>query len=621
MCGIAGWAGQSAPAGWVDEMSACLAHRGPDDSGEQQWPDAGLAFRRLALVDLVGGAQPATDERGRYWSVFNGEIYNHAELRAQLHALGHRLQGAGDADLVPHLYEQWGPQMLRRLRGMFAIAVLDRHTGELFLARDPFGIKPLYWTASAGRLAFASEVGALRSVGLVPDDPDPQAVSDYLAFGYVPQPRTMWAGVNMVPAGHSLSWRDGLARLDRWTQVEFEPDGRRGLDASSDELLAAVEDSVAVHLGADVPVGAYLSSGVDSSLLVALAARRQPVDTFSIGFEGSDGASSELVAARQLASQLGTRHHEQVVTAEEYWQALPQIVAAQEEPLADPSAPALWFLARSASQHVKAVLSGEGADELFGGYPIYREPGALRPVAGLPSAGRTALRHLSRWLPADRPGRGFLERATTPLERRFLGNAPVFDDDSVRGLLADPAPHGGRRTAADVVAPSYRGTEHLDDVARMQAVGCQTWLPSSILAKADKMSMAHSLEVRVPYLDREVLAVAQRLPVHLRVHGQRTKVALRAAAAQVLPAEVAARPKLGFPVPFRAWMNGPASGEVRELFAQGDDSVLDRGALMRLLDAPPSPARERRAWSVMTYLMWRQQATQRSAPHPHLSSL
>ncbi len=609
MCGIAGWAGRGAPAGWLAEMSACLAHRGPDGSGAQQWPDAGLAFRRLALVDLIHGAQPASDERGRYWSVFNGEIYNHAELRAQLHALGHRLNGSGDADLVPHLYEQWGPQMLTRLRGMFAIAVLDRHTGELFLARDPFGIKPLYWTVSSGRLAFASEVGALRAVGLVPDDPDPQAVADYLAFGYVPQPRTMWAGVHMLPAGHSLTWRDGKAELGCWTQVAFEADDRRGLDGCASDVLAAVENSVAVHLNADVPVGAYLSSGVDSSLIAALAARRQPLDTFSIGFEGSEGATSELAAARQLAARLGTRHHEQVVTAEEYWRALPQILGAQEEPLADPSAPALWFLARSASQHVKAVLSGEGADELFGGYPIYREPHALRAVTVLPPAGRTALRRLSTWLPADRPGRNFLERATTPLERRFLGNVPVFTDEEVRALLADPA--GDLRTAEEVVAPFYRGTEHLDDVARMQTVSCQTWLPSSILAKADKMAMAHGLEVRVPYLDRDVLAIAQRLPERLRVRGPHTKTALRAAAARILPAEVAARPKLGFPVPFRAWLKGPAAESVRELFAQGDDATLNRVALMGVLDAPSGPAREKRAWSVLTYLLWRQQQASR----------
>lgn len=614
MCGIAGWAGRSAPQGWLADMSACLAHRGPDDSGEQQWPQGGLAFRRLALVDMVSGAQPATDGRERYWSAFNGEIYNHAELRAELHALGHRLHGSGDADLVPHLYEQWGAQMLGRLRGMFAIAVLDRETGELFLARDAFGIKPLYWTASAGRLTFASEVGALRSVGLVPDDPDPQAVADYLAFGYVPQPRTMWTGVHMLAPGHSLLWREGRATVERWTQVAFEADAGRGLEATAEELLAVVEGSVAAHLSADVPVGAYLSSGVDSSLLVALAARQQPVDTFSIGFEGSDGPNSELAAARQLAGQLGTRHHEQVISPQEYWQALPRIVASQEEPLADPSAPALWFLARSASEHVKAVLSGEGADELFGGYPIYREPDALRRVSGLPSPARAALRRASGFLPANRPGRGFLERATTPLERRFLGNAPVFDGESLRGLLADPA-RGGLTAAADVVAPFYRGTEHLDEVARMQTVSCQTWLPSSILAKADKMSMAHSLEVRVPYLDREVLALAQRLPVRLRVDGQETKVALRAAAAKVLPAEVAARPKLGFPVPFRAWLNGPAAAEVRELFSQGDDATLDRAALVRLLDSPPNPNRERRAWSVMTYLMWRQQPVRAAAPH------
>jgi len=587
-------------------MSTCLQHRGPDDSGFQEWPDAGLVFRRLALLDLPGGNQPAPDEQRRYWSVFNGEIYNHVELRAQLLALGHELRGTGDAELIPHLFEQWGPQMLERLRGMFAIAVYDRAKGELFLARDPFGIKPLYWAVSGGRLGFASEVRALRAVGLVPDEPDPVAVADYLAFGYVPDPATMWAGVSMLPAGHTLLFRGSQVTVRRWWQVSLAPDKHRALSEAGAEVLDVVDGSVAAHLSADVPVGAYLSSGVDSSLLVALAARRQALDTFSIGFEGSHGVHSELSAARSLAAQLATRHHEQVVSAADYWLELPRIIASQEEPLADPSAPALWFLARSAAKHVKAVLSGEGADELFAGYPIYREPNALSPVTRLPAGARMLLRRLSARLPAGRPGRGFLERATTPLEGRFLGNAPLFSDAVVAQLMGASRQAAGR-VAADVVAPLYQGTEGLDDVARMQVVSCQTWLPSSILMKADKMSMAHSLEVRVPYLDREVFAVARQLPERLRIRGTETKVTLRAAAAQVLPADVAARPKLGFPVPFRAWMTGAVAPQVRELFAQGDDAVLDRMALLQLFDQPGGPARERQMWSVMTYLLWRRE--------------
>ncbi len=617
MCGIAGWTAVrpgTRPFPGLAAMSDRLAHRGPDDQGQQDWPSAGLAFRRLALLDLPGGNQPARDEDGRHWSVFNGEIYNHAELRRELLRLGHRLHGTGDAELIPHLYEQWGEGFLPRLRGMFAIAVLDRDTGNVFLARDGFGIKPLYWTRTVDHLVFASEVGALRAAGLVPGEADPASLWQYLGFGYVPDPATMWAGVNMLPAGHCLRLRDGQVSVQRWWEPTFSPDDSVHADDIAGQLLAAVQGSVAAHLAADVPVGSYLSSGVDSGLLTALATRVQPdLHTFSIGFEGTAGGLDELASARELAGRLGTVHHEQVISAAEYWRSLPSVVSAQEEPLADPSAPALWFLGRQAAGHVKAVLSGEGADELFAGYPIYRQPAALRGLTRLPAPVRGVLGRLALYLPVDRRGRGFLLRGTTPLERRFLGNAQIFSEDAKHALLAGGADTAGLRPSSDLVGDTYARTWGLDDVSRMQAVSCQSWLPSSILMKADKMSMAQSLEVRVPYLDREVFDIAARLPLHLRLDGELTKVALRLAAGRVLPDSVALRPKLGFPVPFRSWLNGPVAGEVRDLFAGTDDPMLERGALLRLLDGAGA-MQEQQVWAVMTYLLWRREQKARATP-------
>lgn len=606
MCGIAGWVsvdGRQRPASWVEPMGQAMAHRGPDDSAARSFGSAGLAFRRLALLDLTGGMQPAAGEDGRFWSVFNGEIYNHAELRRELVAHGHRLSGTGDAGLVPHLYEQWGPGFLDRLRGMFALAVYDRSTGALFLARDPFGIKPLYWTEHDGAVLFASEVGALRAAGAVPDAASPAALSHFLTFGYVPDPHTMWPDVHMLAAGHSLTVRGGQLEQRRWWAPELAP--QRDQDRPSPgEVLAAVDGSVDAHLAADVPVGAYLSSGVDSSLLVALAARRQPLSTFSIGFEGTQDGPGELAAARELARSLGTDHHEQVLTAQEYWRLLPSIVAAQEEPLGDPSAPALWFLARQAAGSVKAVLSGEGADELFGGYPIYREPDSLRPVTCLPAPVRAALGRLATLLREGQRGKGYLMRATTPLERRFLGNVPVFSEEAKASLM-EPTGLVGLGPSSDLAAPFYRGTHGLDDTARMQTASLGTWLPASILMKADKMAMAHSLEVRVPYLDREVYALARRLPLRMRIDGAATKVGLRAAAQRVLPAEIAHRPKLGFPVPFRNWLEGDMGRQVRELFGSCDDPLLSRDGLLDLLRDERRPDRQRRVWTVMVYLLWR----------------
>lgn len=609
MCGIAGWAkakGEGLSEERLAAMSRCIVHRGPDDAGQHSGPKGGLAFRRLSLLDLQGGNQPCGDEQGRYWSVFNGEIYNHAELRHELRSHGHDIRGTGDAELIPHLYEQWGPDFLHRLRGMFALAVQDSRTGELFLARDRFGIKPLYWTTNAGPLVFASEVRALRAAGAVSDEPDPVAVWSYLSCGYVPDPATMWSGVQMLPAGHRLRFRDGVVRIEQWWSPRFSPAATADRAEVVDELLAVLVDSVEAHLVADVPVGCYLSSGVDSSLLAALARQQRDLQTFSIGFEGGAGALDELGAARTMAATLGTKHTEQVVTAAEYWDSLPRVVASQEEPLADPSSPALWFLARSASAEVKAVLSGEGADELFGGYPIYREPDALRAVGRLPAGARHWLGRLAGRLPEGRQGKGYLERATTPLERRFLGNVPIFSDDAKHALLRQPAEAEQLGRTSDLLQPLYAATASLDDLTRMQAASCQTWLPCSILMKADKMSMAHSLEVRVPYLDPKVFRAAASLPRRLRVEGQTTKVALRAVAERVLPVETARRPKLGFPVPFRSWLGGGVGNQVRELFAASEDPVLDRRALLQLLDDERRPDRQRRVWTVMIYLLWKQ---------------
>jgi asparagine synthase (glutamine-hydrolysing) len=611
VCGIAGWVStRDGGQGFthLGSMSDELAHRGPDDSGRQDWTNAGLAFRRLALLDLPAGNQPARTEDGRYWSVFNGEIYNHAELRQELVEQGHQLRGSGDAELIPHLYEQWGVNFLSRLRGMFAIAIFDQDTSELLLARDGFGIKPLYWMHTGDHLVFASEIGALRVAGLVPTEVDPDAVWQYLGFGYVPGPMTMWPGVKMLPAGHFLRVKKGAATVTSWWEPCFAPDDSLRDDDVTDRLLTTIRNSVAAHLSADVPVGSYLSSGIDSSLLTALATRIQPtVHTFSIGFEGTEDGLGELERARELAHQLGTEHHEQVISAADYWRMLPQIIASQEEPLADPSAPALWFLAQQASQHVKAVLSGEGADELFAGYPIYREPAALRSVSALPAPLRRAVRRVALVMPVKRRGRGFLLRATTPLERRFLGNVQIFSEDAKHALLAPDSSIAGLRASTDLVKSVYDRTAGLEDVARMQSVSCHTWLAASILMKADKMSMAHSLEVRVPFLDKHVFDLAATLPLRLRVDGDITKVALRRAAAGILPDAVAMRPKLGFPVPFRSWLNGAVAGQVRELFAENDDPLLDRRALIDLLDGGTGPTHERRVWTVMTYLLWRRE--------------
>ena len=569
---------------------------------------AGLAASRLALLDVPGGHQPVSNQRGEVWSVFNGELYNHRALRTDLQRRGHRFRGHCDSELIPALFEEWGAEFVTRLRGMFALAVYDQASGELHLARDPFGVKPLYYRMVDGQLHFASEVRALLA-GETPPAIDETSVWHYLSFGYVPDPGTMWREIAKVPPGHRLSFQQGQLRAHRYWHPTFEPDADQPWETSTAAIGDALTDSVSVHLDADVPVGVYLSSGVDSSLIAALATHTAPLKTFTVGFRGSSGQLEELAAAREMAELLGAEHREELVSAEDYCTALPTIAASQEEPLADPSAPALWFLARAAGREVKAVLSGEGADELFAGYPIYQEPRALRHLQRLPDSVRNRVGVLADQLPERLRGRSYLQRGTSPLERRFLGNSPVFSEQGKRllfaGDLAEKLP-----PSYEIVAPYYDESDAVDEVAQMQTVSCQTWLPGSILAKADKMSMAHSVEVRVPFLDREVFEVARTLPLSHRLSGGRTKVALRTVAERTLPEIVAQRPKLGFPVPFRAWLDGPVGALLRDLVAASDDPLLDRNALRRLVHEPrPHPARYRQQWSVLSYLLWRQTAT------------
>jgi asparagine synthase (glutamine-hydrolysing) len=607
MCGIAGWVrhaeGGSDPS--AEALGAAMRHRGPDEGGGVVLERTQLISRRLALLDLAAGHQPAADERRRFWSVFNGEIYNHAELRRELTARGHDIRGHGDSELIPHLYEQWGVSFVERLRGMFALAVYDWRADELFLARDRFGIKPLFVLRTPRHVLFASEARTvMAATGQL--ELDPASLWHYLSFGYVPDPATAWRDLVKLPPAHYAMIRGGEIRVNRYWQPCLTPGPDRSLQASADDVEAALHDSVAAHTAADVPVGAYLSSGVDSSLLAAAAARLAPLRTFSIGFERAAGAHNELLAARDLAARLGTDHHEEVITEREYLDALPQIVAAQECPLADPSAPALWFLARAASREVKAVLSGEGADELFAGYPIFRQPQALRPVEVVPAFLRPALGRLADWAPDGIKGKGYLQHGTTRLERRFLGNVPVFDDQQKRRLLA-PAVAGSAepQSSFDLLAPSYAAVAGQPDLVRMQAIMLQTWLPSSILTKADMMAMAHSVEVRVPFLDPRVYAVAASLPLRHRVTGRQTKVALRAAAARLLPADTARRPKLGFPVPFRAWLEGGLGAWLREVAADCDGSLLDRREVDRLLKDSSHPNRHRQQWALLVFLLWR----------------
>ncbi len=618
MCGIAGCLALADGAGpdpeWVGRATMRLAHRGPDDEDFFADRDLALGFRRLAVIDTTaGGRQPMHSGDGRFVMVFDGEIYNYVELARRLADRGVRLRTRSSAEVLLEMYAWLGKDVVRQLRGMYAFAIWDRRNRELFCARDPFGIKPFFYALTAGghqprsapQLRFASERKALADAGEVTAI-DPDALRRYLSFQYVPAPATLVPPARSLPPGHVLIARPG-GRVDvfRYWRPELKP-ARSPSSSSPEKILAALRDSVAVHLRSDVPAGAFLSSGVDSATLCALAAEISPgLLTFTVGFERH--GYSEIEDAAATAEALGVKSIPYVISPDEFLARLPQIVWHLDDPMADAAAVPLWFAAREARKHVKVVLSGEGADELFGGYGVYYQPGVVRAGRALPGWGRSTLGRVASELPAGGRGKGLLSRASTPLRRRYIGNAYVYHADEARALV--------RRSSGsefDVTDPVYRQAAEagLDDVATMQLVDVNTWLPGDILVKADRMSMAHGLELRTPFLDREVLAVAARLARVEKTAAGTTKFALREAITELLPQAAAERPKLGFPVPLGHWLRGGMYGFAEQVVRSAQTGQwLDKNVALDMLHrfrAEDPAVTWRQVWLLVVFSLWHQ---------------
>ncbi len=618
MCGIAGCLALADGAGpdpqWVGRAAMRLAHRGPDDEDFFADRDLALGFRRLAVIDTTaGGRQPMHSGDGRFVMVFDGEIYNYVELARRLADRGVRLRTRSSAEVLLEMYAWLGKDVVRQLRGMYAFAIWDRRNRELFCARDPFGIKPFFYALTAGgqqprpgpQLRFASERKALADAGEVTAI-DPDALRRYLSFQYVPAPATLVPPARSLPPGHVLIARPG-GRVDvfRYWRPELKP-ARSPSSSSPEKILTALRDSVAVHLRSDVPAGAFLSGGVDSATLCALAAEIAPgLATFTVGFEHR--GYSEIEDAAATAEALGVKSIPYVISPDEFLARLPQIVWHLDDPMADAAAVPLWFAAREARKHVKVVLSGEGADELFGGYGVYYQPGVVRAGRALPGWGRSTLGRVASELPTGARGKGLLNRTSTPLQRRYIGNAYVYHADEARALV--------RRASGsefDVTDPVYRQAADagLDDVATMQLVDVNTWLPGDILVKADRMSMAHGLELRTPFLDREVLAVAARLARVEKTAAGTTKFALREAITELLPQAAAERPKLGFPVPLGPWLRGGMYGFAEQVVRSAQTGQwLDKNAALDILHrfrADDPAVTWRQVWLLVVFSLWHQ---------------
>jgi len=617
MCGLIGYLAAPAAADQLPETRAAIEasltqmrHRGPDDSGTWSDDEAVIGFRRLSLIDWEHSHQPLPYLAQRYQLIFNGEIYNYLELRERLSAeFGATFETQGDGEAIVAGYHYLGEKVVDELRGMFAFLIWDSQERVLFGARDPFGIKPLYTYTDERGSFFASEKKALLAVA--PEIAkagdaavNTEALQHYLTLQYVPEPASMHRDITRIDSGTCFTLRPGgVVETRRYFTPDFPIRPVSEPDRLYHEIAEVLRDSVAKHLRSDFTVGAFLSGGIDSTAIAALAREHNPkLLTFTTGFERE--GFSEIDVAAESAEAIGVQHIVKVVSAQEMMDTLPLIVWYLDDPVADPALVPLYFIAREARKHVKVVLSGEGADELFGGYTIYREPISLRHLTRAPDPVKRLLGSLSQRLPEGMRGKDLLRRASIGIEERYYGNARIFRPEDMVGLLKTYSPSVNY---TDVTAEHYAATTHLDDSTRMQYIDLFTWLRGDILVKADKMTMANSLELRVPFLDREVFRVASAIPVDQKITKETTKYALRRALAEIVPPHVLNRAKLGFPVPTRPWLRAEMYEWARDIMvSSGTDHLIDTQAALRLLDAHRDGPHDysRKIWTLLVFMIW-----------------
>ncbi|NDK89650.1 asparagine synthase (glutamine-hydrolyzing) [Gordonia desulfuricans] len=619
MCGLLGLLTSDGSAGsavdLLSKASHCMRHRGPDEPGTWHDDDLVLGFNRLSIIDIEHSHQPLRwgppDNPDRYALVFNGEIYNYVEIRAELAAdEGTAFRTEGDGEAIVAAFHHWGPDAVRRLRGMFAFAIWDTENRTLFLARDPFGIKPMFLATGPGGTAFGSEKKSLLELLdrlQLGTELDLRALEHYTELQYVPEPETAHASIRRLESGCHATLAPGQApKVTRYFTPQFGvvPVTDATRQRRYDEIAEVLSDSVAKHMRADVTVGSFLSGGIDSTAIAALAIRHNPdLITFTTGFERE--GYSEIDVAVESAEAIGARHIVKVVSESEFIDAIPQIVWYLDDPVADPALVPLYFVAAEARKHVKVVLSGEGADELFGGYTIYKEPLSLSAFDKMPAIMRRLAGKVSDRIPEGTRGKSLLHRGSLTLEERYYGNARSFDDARLQAVLRDYRPEW---THTDVTAPIYAMSEGWDPVARMQHLDLFTWLRGDILVKADKTTMANSLELRVPFLDPEVFAVAERLPYEEKIAHGTTKYALRKALEQIVPPHVLHRRKLGFPVPIRHWLAGSQMyGWAHQTIADSQtDHLFDKTVVLAMLDEHRDGVidNSRRLWTVLIFMVW-----------------
>ena len=602
MCGIAGFMGQvENRADVIRNMTEVITHRGPDSDGFFTDDNISMGFRRLSIIDLGAGHQPIYNEDKSLVLTFNGEIYNYKDLRKELIAKGHKFYTDTDSEVLVHGFEEWKEDMLPKLRGMFGFAIYNTKDNSLFIARDFFGIKPMHYTQIGNDFVYASEIKSILEYPKFEKKFNRKALDSYLSFQYAVPPETFFEGVYCLMPGHYLWYKDGEVETTRYFEARFNPDEEMTEEEAVDRIEKVFENSVNAHKIADVEVGCFLSSGVDSSYVSTYFADQK---TFTVGFDFGE-KYNEISWAKNLSEKIGVEHHTHLISSEEFWDAVPTVQYHMDQPLADPSCIALYFVSRLASHYVKVVLSGEGADELSGGYTCYNDPRVFKIYQTIvPHCIRKAIRAICRKLP-DIKGRDYLIRACDKLEERYIGNAFMYDYKQKQELLKDPSI---ATRPQDLTRKYYYRCRKYDDVTKMQYLDINMWMVGNILLKADRMSMANSLELRVPFLDKEVFKVASSLPTKLRCNKHNTKYAMRKAAVRHMPEATAEKEKLGFPVPTRVWLRDEKYYNVVKTKFKGKtaEKFFNTDVLVSWLDSHFSGKEDnsRRVWTIYVFLVW-----------------
>lgn len=603
MCGFTGFTGKLAQKEQIlSKMMGRIVHRGPDMGGMFCDDDVALGFRRLSILDLSdAGAQPMFNEDKTVACVFNGEIYNFMALRARLEGAGHKFHCNSDTEVLVHGYEEWGDGLVDELRGMFAFVIWDMKKKRLFGARDIFGIKPFYYTkrSDGGGIIFGSEIKSFLEHPAFEKAVNENALRPYLTLQYSATDETFFKGVYKLPAAHSFTYENGEFKTQRYWQFDFKEQNAT-FDECVQKLDELIHESVSAHRISDVKVGSFLSGGVDSSYITACL---MPNDTFSVGFDYNK--FNETDYAKDLSDRLGVDNYRKLLTADECFDAVGDIQYHMDEPQSNPSSVPLWFLAKLAKQNVTVVLSGEGADEIFAGYEWYADNEPMKKYKKIPRCMRRVAADAAKVMPYFK-GKNFLIKCAERPEDYFVGQALVFPESEAQQILNLPYKNG--MTPQQLTAKFYAEAKDLDEVTKKQYLDLNMWLPGDILLKADKMCMAHSLELRVPFLDKRVMEYAQTIPVRYRIEGDVTKKVLRHAANKTLPDEWAMREKKGFPVPIKFWLQEDKYYNIVKQQFESDyaKQFFNTDLLMKLLDAHREGAANngRKIWTVFTFLVW-----------------